>query len=177
MEYKIDFDRSFMSRTLSIIEDYEGPNDATLIVNCLLGLLIVPKEKLLFSKIPDTAYESLIDWGIQPKSIKSFGKCEYGHSHKPNLNQLVRRLRNSVAHFRISPIHENLKVTGFQFKDRNGFQADISLDELKTLVKKLAAHLEIGAEPGRQQVDNDECLTKSTETRPSPPLQSASSPA
>jgi len=144
MEYDPDFARSFMKRTLTLARDYNGPLDATFLINCLLGLLIVPKEALI-EKIPTTPFESLQIWGINPASIKSVGRCEYGHEHQPNLRQLVRRLRNSVAHFRIEPHHNHEQVVGYSFRDKNGFHAKISIGEIRELVEKLAAHLEAQA--------------------------------
>lgn len=47
MQYEPDFAKSFMRRTLEIARDYKGPHDATLLINCMLGLLVVPKEALL----------------------------------------------------------------------------------------------------------------------------------
>ncbi|PYK17717.1 MAG: hypothetical protein DME55_09095 [Verrucomicrobia bacterium] len=140
MEYDPDFARSFMQRTLNIATSYEGPHDATLLINCLLGLLIVPKEAL-FEKVPTSRFESLAEWGINPSSIKRFGRCEYGDEHKPNLRQLVRRLRNAVAHFKIDPLHEKGTVKGFAFRDRNGFHAEVSLPEIQSFVSKLSKHL------------------------------------
>ena len=144
MEYEPDFARSFMKRTLELASDYRGPLDATLLVNCLLGLLIVPKEALIL-KIPTTDFESLAEWGIQPDSIKKVGRCEYGHEHRPNLRQLVRRLRNAVAHFRIEPMHRDHQVYGYAFRDQSGFHAEVSLVEIKEFVIKLAKHLEAQA--------------------------------
>ena len=141
MEYDAEFGRSFMGRTLALITEYEGPLDATLLINCLLGLLIVPKEKLLIDKIPIAAFESIADWGKSPKSIKSFGKCDQVHEHQPNLKQLVRRLRNAVAHFKVDPVHHDGKVTAFSFRDRNGFHAVVPLEELKEFVIRLSKHL------------------------------------
>jgi hypothetical protein len=141
VEYEPDFAKSFMHRTLEIARGYSGPYDATLLINCLLGLLIVPKETLI-EKVPATPFDSLADWGIQPSSIKRPGKCEYGHEHAPNLRQLVRRMRNSVAHFRIEPYPKRGEVQGFTFRDRNGFYAVLSLSELQQFVVKLSGHLE-----------------------------------
>lgn len=144
MEYEPDFARSFMQRTLEIARNYSGPHDATLLINCLLGLLIVPRETLI-DKVPIAPFESLAEWGIQTTSIKSPGKCEYGHEHSPNLRQLVRRMRNSVAHFRIEPYPRQGKVRGFTFRDKNGFHAELSLNELQQFVMKLSSHLESAA--------------------------------
>jgi len=133
-----------MRRTLEIAKTYNGPYDATLLINGMLGLLVVPKETLI-DKIPTAPFESLSEWGINPGSIRSAGKCEYGHEHSPNLRQLVRRMRNAVAHFKIAPFPSKGQVQGFTFQDRNGFDARISLPELHDLVVKLAAHLENAA--------------------------------
>lgn len=140
MEYEPDFVRSFMSRTLEIATEYSGPYDATLLFNCLLGLLIVPKE-VLINQIPDHSFELISGWGINLSSIKNFGKCDLGHEHELSLRQLVRRLRNSVAHFKIDPIHENGEVIGFKFQDRNGFHAELSLQELQQFVVALSRHI------------------------------------
>ena len=141
MEYEPEFAKCFMQRTLAIASGYQGPYDATLLINCLVGLLVVPKE-ILIEKVPDTPLESLIDWGVGPHSIKNSGKCEYGHKHTLNLRQLVRRLRNAVAHFKIDPFPKQGNVKGFHFQDRNGFHASLSLPEIKQFVTKLSQHLE-----------------------------------
>ncbi|GAB3367911.1 MULTISPECIES: HEPN family nuclease [Giesbergeria] len=144
MEYEENFEKSFMRRTLSLISEYEGSLDATLLVNCLLGLLVLPKETFI-AQLPDVDFESLADWGVEPTSIREVGRCSDGHQHNPTLKQLIRRLRNAVAHFRVKPIHRDEQVHGFTFRDQNGFHAKLSLTEMKTLVVKLATHLEAQA--------------------------------
>ena len=140
MEYEPEFAKSFMSRTLEIVQGYEGPYDATLLINCLLGLLVLPKEALL-DRIPTTPFDSLEQWGIQTSSIKSPGRCDYGHQHDLNLRQLARRMRNAVAHFQVEPFPKKGAVEGFAFKDRNGFHAKLTLSELNAFVVKLSEHL------------------------------------
>lgn len=141
MKYNSDFERDFMRRTLAIIKNYDGPFDATILINCLLGLLVLPKEVLL-DKVPMTPYERLAEWGISPTSVKRFGRCEYGHEHPPTLRQLIKRMRNAVAHFKIVPVHTNGEVEAYEFNDRNDFHAVVSISELKSFVIKLATHLE-----------------------------------
>jgi hypothetical protein len=51
MSFNSDFERAFMDRSLLLVKEYNGPYDATILLNCLLGLLIVPKEGCL-SAIP-----------------------------------------------------------------------------------------------------------------------------
>jgi hypothetical protein len=141
MEYSDKFELDFMKRTLEIVRDYKGERDATLLINCLLGLLVVPQERS-FRKIPKDPITTLYDWGISPNSIKSFGKERDGSLRLQNLQQLVRSLRHSVAHFDISPIHEKGIVKGFKFKGEYGFHAEIILSEMRVFVEKLATHLE-----------------------------------
>lgn len=144
MEYNPQFSKDFMDRTMQIVTDYKGPHDATLLINCLLGLLVLPKEALL-KKTPAMPSDTLDKWGIHPSSIKNPGKCEYGHQHDLSLQQLIRRMRNAVAHFQVAPFSKNSEVAGFTFKDRNGFHAEITLSELKKFVIKLSEHLKVAA--------------------------------
>ena len=63
MEYKQEFELDFMSRTREIIEQYKEPYEATLLINCMLGLLVVPKETL-FNDIPPIPFESLTEGSV-----------------------------------------------------------------------------------------------------------------
>lgn len=151
MEYsRDDFSRDFVTRTLTIVKEYEGEYDASILLNCLLGLLIVPKEKW-FDRIPLDPIEKLSDWGINPKSIHSFGIDRQGNPFKPTLRQLVKSLRNSVAHFRIEPLANEGKCSGFSFSDQSGFEATVSLHELNSLVHRLASHLVDPPQEGDRQ--------------------------
>jgi len=140
MEYDRDFIKCFMERTLVLANDYKSEFDATLLLNCLLGLLVVPKEHLIES-IPDTPFELLKEWGIDPASIKRYGRCEYGCLQRPNLRQLVKKLRNAVAHFKIMPYHREGVVVGFSFRDRDKFHAKLSLAEIRNFVSQLSKHI------------------------------------
>ncbi len=141
MEYSQEFERDFMRRTLTLVKQYKGPYDATLLLNCLLGLLIVPKETSI-DRIPTDPISELGKWGISPASIKSFGKKTTKNQHPQTLRGIVWNLRNSVAHFRFRPIHKNRQVIALDFDDRSGFSASIKLDEVRVFVEKLAQHLE-----------------------------------
>lgn len=136
MEYSKQFERDFTKRTLEIVRDYQGERDATLLINCLLGLLIVPQQRS-YQRIPEEPLDKLKEWGISPESIQSFGG-----DRKQNLRQLVRSLRNAAAHFRITPLEENGRVKGFYFQDQNGFRAEIKLAEMRQFVEHLARHLD-----------------------------------
>lgn len=141
MEYAKEFERDFMRRTLEVVRSYSGPYEATNLLNCLLGLLIVPKESSL-EKIPEDSLSELSHWGISQTSIKSFGRKKNGELLPQTLRQLVWGLRNAVAHFRFTPCHKDGRCTGFEFTDNSGFHAAIDLVEMRTFVEKLAEYLE-----------------------------------
>ena len=140
MSFNSDFERAFIERSLALVQEYKGPFDATLLLNCLLGLLVVPKESCL-AAIPKTPVSQLGEWGISPSVIKSYGKS-HGENDDPNhLRGLVWRLRNSVAHFRFRPLPSRGEVVAFRFEDQSGFQAEVPLAELRVFVERLAAHI------------------------------------
>jgi len=141
MQFEKKFEKEFMLRTLELVKQYKGPFDATLLLNCLLGLLIVPKETSL-DKIPTDPASKLKSWGISPSSIKRFGLRTKQNQHPNTLRGIVYNLRNSVAHIKVEPISNNKEVKGFTFRDRSGFEATIDIAEVKIFVEKLAKHLE-----------------------------------
>ena len=140
MSYNTDFERAFIERSLILVQEYQGPFDATLLLNCLLGLLVVPKESCL-AAIPQVPITKLKEWGIDPKAIKSFGTSNGPNDDPQNLRGLVWRLRNAVAHFRFKPVPSRGEVTAFNFRDQSGFEATVPLAELRVFVERLASHI------------------------------------
>lgn len=140
MSYLSDFERSFSEHTLQIVKSYSGPYDATLMVNSLLGLLVVPKETFL-KAIPESPLTELPKWGISQRSIICSGNPGKTNPKPDTLRGLVINLRHAVAHFCISPILDDGSVTGFRYTNTSGLIADISLTEMKTFVEKLSNHL------------------------------------
>ena len=141
MSYLDDFEHSFMRRTLQIVQDYEGAYDATILINCLLGLLVVPRERFL-KAIPDDALSNLSDWGINPSSILDVGEPRNANPNPDTIRGLVYNLRNSVAHFRLEPMPRTGEVKSFNFTTDSGFHAVIKLDEMRDFVGRLAAYLD-----------------------------------
>jgi len=140
MSFNSDFERAFIERSLGLVKDYAGPHDATLLLNCLLGLLVVPKESCLAS-IPKDPLSSLGNWGIEPSCITDFGTAKQDDQDPRNLRGLVWRLRNSVAHFRFRPHPESGEVEAFEFRDQSGFRALVPLAQLRIFVERLAIHI------------------------------------
>ena len=132
MQYT-DFDNDFIQRTLDILLDYKAPWEVTLLINCLVGLLILPKERL-FDKIPDVNIQELTDdWGIKPEHITNIHCRSCGHK----LRNVIRQIRNSVAHMRVRAFSNGKDIEIFEFKD-TGFSARIPVEALKIFAIKLA---------------------------------------
>ena len=137
-----------MQHTLKILQAYEGDGcefKATILVNCLLGLLVVPKQTSL-DAIPNDPLADLSKWGISRDSIKRIGNPTKANRCPDTLRGLVYNLRNSVAHFDLKPIPRTGEVHSFKFVDhrnnKSGFLAVIKLSEMRVFVAKLAQYLE-----------------------------------
>lgn len=141
MSYLSNFERSFSEHTLVIVSEYSGGYDATLLINCLLGLLVLPKENML-SAIPEEPLSELAKWGIQPSSIKNAGVKKGKNDPDPNtLRGLVFNMRHAVAHFNIRPIPSEGEVQAFKFTNERDLCAEIPVTELREFVKRLSTHL------------------------------------
>ena len=138
-----DINVDFAKRTLKIIEQYDQAKqpgsenfEVTLLVNCLVGLLILPHERRI-NVIPDVGIDELEIWNIDPSFITAWGTMKKGE--RKTLRQLVRRLRNSVAHFQIQAEGSDQDIERLKFSDRNGFRATIPVAHLKAFVKQFAS--------------------------------------
>ncbi len=56
MEYK-DFSKNFIERTKDNLRIYSGKCEVTNLINCCLGLIIIPKEILVDKLSNDAVYE------------------------------------------------------------------------------------------------------------------------
>jgi len=135
-----DIDVDFARRTLRIIEQYDCTKkrgsenfEVTLLVNCLVGLLIMPHQRRR-DLIPDVGVGGLAEWSIEASFISSWGQ-----GRKKTLRQLVRGLRNSVAHFHIEAEGTEKDIERLRFWDDNGFMATIPVANLRGFVTKFAS--------------------------------------
>ena len=142
MEYrKIESD--FIKRTLSIIEEYSGDNEVTLLINCCIGLLVLPKEK--YKNLPKSSSDSDYNvWGLSKDNIQ-FGSIEY-RNYK--ISNIIRRMRNGVSHFNIVTLPNgsgNISTLKISDKDprnsANTFSIEIQIENLKHFLTKLANHV------------------------------------
>lgn len=110
-EYASPFVKSFISRTNHAIQNYDGNYDATILLNGLLGMLIIP-----FEKHPDI-FEN---YSVSSEIMQLFAELNedgryktFGHRYLAY--DIIRNLRNSIAHFNVDDISENGEVWGFVF--------------------------------------------------------------
>ena len=157
------FDYMYTRRTLELVhQSGAGPYEVTTLINCLLGLLIVPRESV-FAALPDVPVAGLRSWGITRKSIRKFtvqrnGRTSRngrktrngnngrngsnGHAHHgPTLRQLVQQLRQAVAGGTLKPRIANNRFVGLELRDGHGFHVVLTTLELKRFVRKLAQYL------------------------------------
>lgn len=111
----------FIERTLALLDQYEELKEGfpferqynhTLLTNCLLGLIVLPKEKI-FDQIIDAPLETLKDYGLVHSYIN------------PDLETtrvFFHRLRNAVAHFGIEFLSEtpDFLIDKIKFTDVRG---------------------------------------------------------
>ena len=138
MEYK-NINEDFVSRTISIINTYEGEYDVTLLINCCVGLLVLPKE-LFNESMPDSEIPITGSyWGLK-RSYFTFGPQGSNFS----LNEVIRRVRNGICHFKVQTIPDGSgDISTIVIKDTNKsgsntFHAELPISALKELVLNLA---------------------------------------
>jgi hypothetical protein len=135
----------FANRTrvnLRVIEALAGalPGHAfevTQLINSMLGLLVFPKEHY-FEQIPETPLLELADQGWPvPMSHGALPPAE-------NLRQLIRYMRNAIAHFNIEFLaNSEGEIVGVRLWNRkNGrrgratWQAHYTIDDLRLLTSR-----------------------------------------
>jgi hypothetical protein len=140
MNYKI-LVKDFAKRTninLRIIEKNKicgnESYEVTQLINSCLGLLVFPREKF-FNSIPETQIEELEKQGwVIPEVSGNFPQVE-------NLKQLLRYLRNAIAHFNIEFISDSedqiqtIKVWN-NYRGRKTWEAILGIEELKSILEK-----------------------------------------
>ena len=110
-----ELEDEFISRTeknLRAIEKLsqkgESVYEVTQLINSLLGLLVYPKENF-FEEIPEITRETMIKqgWPLPDEEI----------SQIQNLRELVKNMRNAVAHINIEFTTEKNEIEGIRFEN------------------------------------------------------------
>ncbi len=156
MEYsKGQFERDFIQRTLAIISQYEKyvennvPGheqfEVTLLINCLIGLLVVPKECFTeyFDK-HDASVEDFSSWGLSKDQLIEWGYTRDRNKMLPDtekphtLKTLVQGMRNSACHIRFKISGNGDQITHIEFRDASGFHVRLPISTLRDFVERLA---------------------------------------
>lgn len=142
MSYHSNFEIDFNRRTLQLLKEYKGPFDATIVINCLVGLLLLPKEKDFLKSLPNISIENIEAWGVERGCIESVGFKNKGNADPASLRGLIVNLRHSIAHFNVKPVPKSGEVHSFEFKnDISGFHAIIPLMQIRKLLENLSEHV------------------------------------
>ena len=135
MEEK-SMERDFVERTIHIIQDYDGPYGVTLLVNCLLGLIVLPKEKN-FNHISGRGQIHFCDLGVKESEI-TWGSIT---EDERTASRFIRCMRNSVAHIKIESLSHEGEIESLRFSDNSGFVAVFRVERLKEMLIRFAHKL------------------------------------
>lgn len=115
--------------------------EATQLINSMLGLLIFPKEEY-FKAIPETPIKELEaqGWPV-PKVTGNFEQVS-------DLRQLIRYLRNAVAHFNMAfpndgtnQLRQLLVWNTDQRTNNRTWAAELTLEDLRALTHRFVEHI------------------------------------
>ncbi len=117
-----NIDTDFIERTLELISQYESTLhkydfekqfNHTLLINCLLGLIVFPKERAISYLPKETITKDLLkEMGVEFSNFNQEIK---------DLKTLVISLRHSIAHFDIhfESVNDEFLIDKILFKDRD----------------------------------------------------------
>ncbi|MCC6281436.1 MAG: hypothetical protein IT262_12590 [Saprospiraceae bacterium] len=135
----------FVNRTKEILFQYkqwsvkvpEGKRyEITLLVNCFIGLLVIPNEEWT-KHLPDDLVSEK-QWGIKSEHISLI------EGGKKQINKIVKHLRNSVSHYEFTTVGNSKgDITRIDFKDFNRqgtqtFEATIPVINLEVFLGKFS---------------------------------------
>ena len=142
MEYQ-DLVRDFAERTKKNLEAIEhllrqGKEvyEITQLINSMLGLLVFPREEFV-SRIPKTPLTDLHrDGWPTPKVIDGFPRVKH-------LRELVRYLRNAIAHFNIEFIsNSDRQISGVRLwntdprTNTKTWEAELNPEDLRNIAER-----------------------------------------
>lgn len=124
--------------------------EVTQLINSMLGLLVFPQQRYVH-RIPQVSLDELYKqgWPI-PKVVGDYPQVA-------NLNQLVRYLRNAIAHFNLEFISDGFgKIQGLKVWNtdpRRGniitWRAELTIDDIEKITDKFIELLLETAQPSK----------------------------
>lgn len=124
------FVNDFYKRTLCILRDGHEKYEFTLIINLMVGLLIIPKEKYFENKtIPDSFVSKRTLDKVRNCITKNFIDGEVNSND--SLKEIIRHLRNAVAHGGLEIFgkdaylkYDDNRIESITFKDNGRFNSE-----------------------------------------------------
>lgn len=121
-EYTGKFDRDLLERTKHIIENVETEYEFTLLLNCSLSLICQPIEKLNTNIIENHGRKAK-NYEIIDQVASALKK--YNRNLNGSNLQILRCLRNGIAHLNISHTNLNGRLDKFIIKGETMKYKDI----------------------------------------------------
>jgi len=125
------FPIDFINRTRYNLEGYSREYEITNLINCCLGLIIIPKQKL-HDRLPKYVFDNVDSkFGITKRNIT------YEENDDYEIHNILRHIRNGLAHGRIDQKTERGEIIGLRIHDKrteNGgenFAMEFSVQEFK----------------------------------------------
>lgn len=116
-----DFQVDFVKRSIDILNKYNGEFPFSNLLNCTLGLIILPFEKGSNVEVWEKLIEE-IDV-LKKVQIKNFSPKYKNIDEPKSLFNFLRRIRHAFAHQNIFPINENKKFVKVQITNQiNGVE-------------------------------------------------------
>jgi hypothetical protein len=129
--------KDFSTRTKYLVENYKGEYEVTFLLNCCLGLIVVPKEKD-FDSIPndEIPLQGAL-WGLTRQDIRvGCDTCGY------KLRHVIRRIRNGICHFKLESIpDEDGQISSLTIHDSRDFDATLTVPQLREFALSLTRHV------------------------------------
>ena len=123
------FDIQFIERTKKIIENYKGTYNITLLLNCLLGLIVLPSEfyKRKSRNFFDVEIDKIQEIQDLTENIlfnPTKRKKNTWVEDKRSLKNLIKKIRNGVSHQQIECVDENGRWDRVIIRDFNTYNND-----------------------------------------------------
>jgi hypothetical protein len=130
------FHREFVTRTQEILRGYKGKREFTNLVNCALGLIILPHEQMGRQGLTQGIWGKKIDEVPQCRNM-AIGLFEpikdWGEFYPKTLGYFLKKVRNGFGHGLVTPINQGEKWVAitvenyFPSKDALGAKQDLQV--------------------------------------------------
>ena len=125
------FDIEFIARTKNVIQEYKGTYNITLLLNCLLGLIILPSE--YYKRRARIFFEKDIS---EFKELKGLLENATFNPTKRK-NNLIKKVRNGVSHQQIECVGNKGKWARVILKDINAYNQNSLELQVNWTIKQL----------------------------------------